>query len=357
MPPKGKEPKKGAPVGNYKQGKLLKDILPPNSKPPREPLPVKVEGEPDVNRSYVYEPYPNFPEWNEDAKTHDFNSGCQKNEDGTLQKFTDNTTVYLPPSFHEYEKGEIQWLRPEEYLAEIAYDNELQKRKAEKKSQIKKKKTLRKQTLLALGSTHSLEDVSSLTVGGKIINDDKIAPINKDEVQFDMICIQYEQRLETEEEVRKRKEEAEKLAALDKNAKKKPPAKGQPQTDPLDEPQMIKVPVENVMDMGFLMPLYSKWVTSQIQFIKDRTIRDIDTRESIWQRIYPQENGMPVLSPSGKYWVKLRFMGKERIIEVDDRMPCDAKMKLMFPRTVNNFEIWPQILMKALLKVYSYKWY
>ena len=44
-------------------------------------------------------------------------------------------------------------------------------------------------------------------------------------------------RLETEEEVKKRKEEAERLAALDKNAKKKaPPAKGQSVADPMDEP-------------------------------------------------------------------------------------------------------------------------
>lgn len=109
--------------------------------------------------------------------------------------------------------------------------------------------------------------------------------------------------------------------------------------------------------MGFLMPVYSKWVTSQFQFIKDRSIRDVDTKESIWQRIYPQENGSPVISPTGKYWVKVRFQGKERLVEVDDRMPCDSKRKLLFPRTVNNFEIWPHILLKALLKVYSYKWF
>lgn len=42
-----------------------------------------------------------------------------------------------------------------------------------------------------------------------------------------MVCISYEERLEIEDEVKKRKEEAEKLAALDKNAKKKAPAKGQ----------------------------------------------------------------------------------------------------------------------------------
>jgi hypothetical protein len=55
--------------------------------------------------------------------------------------------------------------------------------------------------------------------------------------------------------------------------------------------------------------------------------------------------------------VKVRFQGKERLVEVDDRMPCDSKKRLLFPRTVNNFEIWPHLLLKALLKVYSYKWF
>ena len=78
MPPKGKDPKKGAPSGNYKAGKLLKDILPPGAKAPREGQSIKPEGEPDVQRSYTYEPYPRLPEWtsNEDAKTYDFTSGC-----------------------------------------------------------------------------------------------------------------------------------------------------------------------------------------------------------------------------------------------------------------------------------------
>lgn len=51
-----------------------------------------------------------------------------------------------------------------------------------------------RKSILALGSNPSLDDLSSMTVGGKIINDglEKVAPINKDEVQFDMLCIQYE---------------------------------------------------------------------------------------------------------------------------------------------------------------------
>ena len=38
-------------------------------------------------------------------------------------------------------------------------------------------------------------------------------------------------------------------------------------------------------------------------------------------------------------------------------MPCDSKRRLLFPRTMNNFEIWPHLLLKALIKVYSYKWF
>jgi len=79
-----------------------------------------------------------------------------------------------------------------------------------------------------------------------------------------MMAIDSEERKETEEEVRKRKEEQERLAALEKGSKKKAPAKGQPAPDPMDEPQLIRVPVHNVMDMGFLMPLWCKWVTSQL---------------------------------------------------------------------------------------------
>lgn len=60
MPPKGKDNKKGAPVGNYKAGKLMKDIIPLNTKPPREGALIKVDGEPEIQRTYAYEPYQKF---------------------------------------------------------------------------------------------------------------------------------------------------------------------------------------------------------------------------------------------------------------------------------------------------------
>jgi hypothetical protein len=102
MPPKGKEPKKGAVQGNYKAGKALKDILPPNVKPPREGHVAKQEGEPNVERKFEYEPLPHFTEWpgNEQALAHDFSAS--KNEDGEDILFEDATQIYLPPSFKEF---------------------------------------------------------------------------------------------------------------------------------------------------------------------------------------------------------------------------------------------------------------
>lgn len=110
MPPKGKDAKKGgAPLGNYKAGKPLKDILPPNTKPPREGVPLNQELQPDVQRAYLYEPLQNIPEWpgNEEAKNNDFTKDAPKGDDGQFLKYIDQTQIYLPPSYQEFEKNEI----------------------------------------------------------------------------------------------------------------------------------------------------------------------------------------------------------------------------------------------------------
>lgn len=63
MSKKKEAAKKGVPVGNYKLGKQMKDILPSNSKPPREGIPCKPEGEPAPSRDFEYEAMEMFPEW------------------------------------------------------------------------------------------------------------------------------------------------------------------------------------------------------------------------------------------------------------------------------------------------------
>ena len=367
MPPKGKDPKKGAVAGNYKAGKALKDILPPNAKPPREGIPARLDGEPDVHRTFEYEPMAVLPEWpgNEEAKNHDFKAGFEQDEHGKWTKFTEAKPangvgqIHLPPSFEYFTKGDAQWLRPEEYIREIVYEQEVHKRRMEKKREAKLRKQARKNVILGKVKG-DIDDKEAQQVETELeILRQAQATVNKAELKIVPKILKFEERLETEAEIAKRKEAAEKAAAADKNAKKKapPPKGGAAVMDPADEPQIIQVPVESSLEMGFLMPKYIKWVTSQLQFIRDRTIRDVESSEPIWQRIYPQENGVPVVSPTGKYWVKLRFMGKERLVEIDDRMPCSNKGMPIMPRTTDCFEIWPQLLTKAILKVYSYKWF
>ena len=52
------------------------------------------------------------------------------------------------------------------------------------------------------------------------------------------------------------------------------------------------------------------WIGSQLQIIKIRELKDVYNDEPVWKKIYPQENGVPQITKSGKYWVKLYYMGK-----------------------------------------------
>lgn len=48
-------------------------------------------------------------------------------------------------------------------------------------------------------------------------------------------------------------------------------------------------------------------------------------------------------------------MGKPRKIVIDDLVPCNKAGEILLPITENSEEIWPAILTKALLKLFSYK--
>ncbi|XP_070158784.1 androglobin [Polyergus mexicanus] len=64
----------------------------------------------------------------------------------------------------------------------------------------------------------------------------------------------------------------------------------------------------------------------------------------------------PVINPNGKYIVRLHHMGCWRRILVDDNIPVDKNGRPLLPCTSNNFELWPMLLAKALLKVASLTW-
>ena len=108
------------------------------------------------------------------------------------------------------------------------------------------------------------------------------------------------------------------------------------------------------MDLSFPLCDYCRWVASQFQIIIDNKIDDND----FIRNIYPQnKNGVPQYNPSGLYWVKLYHMGKYRKIEIDDTFPVNkGTYENYFPLSEDKNEIWPLILTKALIKLYSYKY-
>jgi len=91
-----------------------------------------------------------------------------------------------------------------------------------------------------------------------------------------------------------------------------------------DGPGIIKEPTLSDIIYTDDLPYFSKWVGSILQAIKNSNIRDSFSGASLLSKIYPQKDGQPVYNPTGRYWVKLYFQGKERKIEVDDLMPMDA---------------------------------
>ncbi|CAD1472175.1 unnamed protein product, partial [Heterotrigona itama] len=58
----------------------------------------------------------------------------------------------------------------------------------------------------------------------------------------------------------------------------------------------------------------------------------------------------------GKYMVRLYFLGAWRRILVDDMIPVNEEKTPLLPRTGNDFELWPMLLAKALLKLCSLTW-
>ncbi|KAI8803173.1 hypothetical protein BJ742DRAFT_909069 [Cladochytrium replicatum] len=73
---------------------------------------------------------------------------------------------------------------------------------------------------------------------------------------------------------------------------------------------------------------------------------------SLWDHIYPKgKDGMPSYNPSGKYCVKLFWLGAWRKIMVDDRIPLDLEGRPLVISSPTNHELWPMILSKAVMKV------
>ncbi|CAF3367996.1 unnamed protein product [Rotaria sp. Silwood1] len=77
-----------------------------------------------------------------------------------------------------------------------------------------------------------------------------------------------------------------------------------------------------------------------------------------WEHIYAlnKVSKQPFITPynpSGKYIVRLFFLGTWRKIIIDDTIPFDSKNRCLLPQTSLSYELWPMLLSKALLKIIS----
>ena len=112
------------------------------------------------------------------------------------------------------------------------------------------------------------------------------------------------------------------------------------------------------LNLGIPLCEYCRWVSSQYQILLDNNINTENNENHFLRKIYPQDkNGVPIYNPSGLYWVKLFHMGKYRKIVIDDKFPVHKEtFENFLPQCSSPYELWPIILTKALIKLYSYKY-
>ena len=348
-----------------KDSQSLKDIIPSSYQHIHEPTPIIFPS--NVEKIYSPENIPN--PLNEEFQLNETDLATfqapllEKPEEVFQDPMADK--IYLPKSLYkDFLNEEIKWSRPNFYIIENKLDvdiknhfpkknpNTFREKVHEKFKEEERRKKMIEDGLLEPKNDSSEDEFDTEKDDGMAIYKDYFNIIK---TKPNITVVKFIQRQETDEEYEKRiKSEQEEIERF-KNEKKKNKNLQPTITEVNTEKLKISEANPSRIRMKDGYPLYCRWLASIFEIIRDRNIIDINHNFSIFQRIYPQENGVPIYNEKGIYWVKLYHFGKLRKIEIDDRMPTDKYDKFFLPRCDNLEEIWPAILAKAIFKLYSYK--
>ena len=388
----------------YKTSNInIQDYIPNNIKQNniREEIPLKF---PEVsNRKYPYELYPNclFEKWpsEEEIKSFDFNihSNIEFND-------PNNHLLVLPYSLRKETFNSMIWMRPKEYIQKKLLIQEIKQSFPNKNyNYIKNKFEIAYNNILNFKinrnsiSNESISKLSKYDNGNKNIeiikekenkNDNKEVGLNsidnfrigiKERNSIDISTVQretsdYSQDFINGKLSKKERaifEEFETIKKFDffivnneiienkevKKIEKMINNKNKNIDKEIEKKELSKL-FPNNLSLNNYLSEYCRWVSSIFQIIIDNNIYIENDPNHFIRRIYPQnENGTPIYNPSGKYCVKLYHMGEERKIEIDDKFPVNkSTFEPFFPHCESPYELWPLILTKALIKLYSFKY-
>ena len=373
-----------------KTTKNPKDYVPPTAKQEniREGIPIKFPEE--VDHTYMVNLLPNilFEEWpsEEEINSFDFTNNGQKYTD------INSNLIIFPYSLRKETYSSMVWMRPEEYIKQKNMIAAIKEKYQNKNyNYIKNKLDIAKSNLLNFDiEVNDSEKEEENSENNKNNNEENKDEDNNQKPFFgsiDNMKINIKRRNSIDiakaegqnsnfgkEFFNSRLTEEEKKILIENENKKiefyiVPHEENENNEQMIDnKPQAQKNKNEIQIVYNKLNPSnlnlsvylcdYCRWLSSQYQILLDNGINTENDKNHFIRKIFPQDkNGVPVYNPSGIYWVKLFHMGKYRKIVIDDKFPVNKETyETFFPQCNSPYELWPMILTKALIKLYSYKY-
>ena len=379
-----------------KTTKNAKDYIPPTVKQENIREGVQINFPETVDNIYTVSLLPNIllEEWppEEEINSFDFtNKG---------EKYTDpnSNLIIFPYSLRKETYSSMVWLRPEEYMKQKNLITAIKEKYQNKNfNYIKNKIDLAQKNLLnfdiKLNESEKEDENSENNNNEDNNNENKLPDINQKSIfssienmnidikrrnSIDMAKAEGESSNLVREFYNSKLNEEEKKILIENENKvnefyivpneenpeinqvEQQPNKAQANQKNKNVEIQINYNILKPSNLNLGKPLcdYCRWVSSQYQLLLDNNIYTGNDKNHFLRKIYPQDkNGVPIYNSSGIYWIKLFHMGKYRKVVIDDKFPVNKEtFETFLPQCDSPLELWPLILTKALIKLYSYKY-